>query len=493
MAAEEAEGAIHPGFKWGPFTFRVPFLHTRIEWPELAQGIFVAGATGLGLVPVLTHYFGLTFEEAVAFAFVQSVLLSSQPILFGEPFAPGWVTPALPLVLGAMIIGGAPLYEDPADMWRYMAALTIVFAAIIFFMGFTGLGGKVVSALPNAFKGGIIMGAAIAAVYRVFFGDATLFQAMPVTTTVAVGFCIFLTFSIPVMHLKQKYKPLALFASLGLLPGFFAGGLVGPFAGILAGPTEKLVELGWLKDTWLGYFKTEITYSFALEGVETTYGVLVLPFMSLWEKISPLSIGFPSFEMMINAIPLAIIGYVLLFGDLITGHEILKISQPARPDNKLDVNLNRTHISAGIRNTLSLFAAPFFPTQGCLWTGVQVIIAQRWAEGKQGMQSFHSGMASYYVFGIPILYMCAPLLAALEPLMPIALSLTLVLTGFACAYVAMGLQRTNAERGGVLIIGSAIAFFPNPWIGMIVAVIMTIGLIGFSDPNPEEHHVSTDD
>src|SRR5690606_4806476 len=92
-------GQVHPGWNWGPFTFRVPFLHTRIEWPEFAQGIFVAGATGLGLVPILTGYFGLSFEEAVAIIFIQSMLISSAPIVFGEPYAPGWITPALPLAL----------------------------------------------------------------------------------------------------------------------------------------------------------------------------------------------------------------------------------------------------------------------------------------------------------------------------------------------------------------------------------------------------------
>lgn len=490
MAVQRVEGEIHPGFKWGPFTFRVPFYHTRLEWQELAQGIFVAGATGLGLVPVLTGLFGLTFEEAIAFAFLQSVLLSSQPILFGEPFAPGWVTPALPLVLAYFASAG---FESADDMWRMMTAITIDFAIIIFFMGFTGLGSRVVKALPNAFKGGIIMGAAIAAIYKVFVTDEDLFLAMPVSITVSVAFCILLTFSIPIVHLKQNNKPLALFASLGLLPGFIAAGIVGPFAGYLAGPTEYLVEQGFLKDHWVGFFNQEVAFSFTLKGAETTYGILFLPFMDLWEKISPLAIGFPELSMFLTGLPLAIMGYVLLFGDLITGAEILRISQPARKDEKLDVNLDRTHISVGIRNTLSIFLAPFFPTQGCLWTGVQVIIAQRWAEGREGMQSFFSGTASYYVFGVPILYMCAPLLAALRPLMPVALALTLVLTGFACAYVAMGLQRTNAERGAVVIIGSAVAFFANPWIGMIVAVITTLGLIGLQDPDPQEHHVSTDD
>ncbi len=92
MESRAAEAAECPGRRWGPFTFRVPLYHTRVEWPELLQGIFVAAATGLGLVPLLVRDFGLTFDEAVACIFIQSILISSAPIVFGEPYAPGWVT-----------------------------------------------------------------------------------------------------------------------------------------------------------------------------------------------------------------------------------------------------------------------------------------------------------------------------------------------------------------------------------------------------------------
>src|SRR5690606_33780174 len=54
------------GWRWGPFTLRLPFLHTRPHWPEIAQGLLVATATGLALVPILTGYFGMSFEEAIA-------------------------------------------------------------------------------------------------------------------------------------------------------------------------------------------------------------------------------------------------------------------------------------------------------------------------------------------------------------------------------------------------------------------------------------------
>src|SRR5690606_16384562 len=54
------------GWRWGPFTFRLPFLHTRPHLPELLQGTLVATATGLALVPILTGYFGMSFEEGIA-------------------------------------------------------------------------------------------------------------------------------------------------------------------------------------------------------------------------------------------------------------------------------------------------------------------------------------------------------------------------------------------------------------------------------------------
>lgn len=125
MAITREAGAVHPGINWGPFTLRIPFYHTRPEWPELAQGIFVAGATGLGLVPLLTGYFGLSFDQALACIFIQAMLLTTAPIIFGEPYAPGWITPALPLVLTfvlALDAAGNPVYATPESKFQVMTA-----------------------------------------------------------------------------------------------------------------------------------------------------------------------------------------------------------------------------------------------------------------------------------------------------------------------------------------------------------------------------------
>ena len=472
MAVQRKDGEVHPGIPWGPFTFRIPFYHTRIEWPEFWQGIFVAGATGLGLVYILTDNFGLSFEQAIAVVFIQSMLLSSAPIVFGEPYAPGWVTPALPLVLATIFPFLAT--NGPEAGFQFMTAMSLMFAVLVIVLGLTRLGGKIIAWMPSALKGGIVMGASIAALHNVYNTDTGHFYTAPYAMATAIGLCLILTFSLPLMALKQDRKWLALIASLGLLPGFAIAGLVGPIMGEWAWQTEifgRTILLGWSD----------------IEGTTHTirWGISVPPFVETFQAISPFSIGWPSFDMFWNAVPLALMTYVILFGDLITGTEILKAAKKARPDEKISIDLNRTHVSIGIRNVLMAIFAPFFPTQGTLWTGVQVIIVQKWAQGRDKMDSLYSGISSYYVFGIPLLYMVLPLLDLLRPLMSVALALTLVLTGFACAYVAMGMQRTTIERGTVVLIGFCLAIF-SPWVGMAIAVVATVALVGFKDPLPPE-------
>src|SRR5690606_20305935 len=121
------------------------------------------------------------------------------------------------------------------------------------------------------------------------------------------------------------------------------------------------------------------------------------PVGDLWLKVSPFAIGWPSAEMFIKGIPLALITYVILFGDIVTGNEMIREGMATRKDEHIDINPNRTHLSLAIRNGLMGLFAPFFPTQGALWTGVHVIIVQRWKQGRRAMDSLHSGLVSYYL------------------------------------------------------------------------------------------------
>lgn len=61
--------------------------------------------------------------------------------------------------------------------------------------------------------------------------------------------------------------------------------------------------------------------------------------------------------------------------------------------------------------------------------------------------------------------------------MPVALSLTLLLTGFACAYIAMSMVNSNIERGITLFIAMLIALKGSTW-GLGIGILAYILLIG---------------
>ncbi len=433
--------ATQKGLKWGPFTARLPIIHMRVEWPELMQGVVVAASTGLALAPLLITAFGLTFEEAITISIFHTILIASHVVLFGEPFAPGWVTPALPLSL-AFVLGG---YDTPVERFQMMTALSISMAVLLLFLGVTGLGKKLILHIPTAIKAGIILGAAFSAFKRVFVDDFKTIEAMPVSMTLALVTCLVVSFSIPFQKMKQNNKALAIIAGLGLLPGFIVAGIVGSFLG-------------------------EITF-------QIEWGIMVPPVGDLMDKVSPFSIGWPPLGYFIEAIPLVLITYIILFGDLLTGIAIIRDAESARPDDKIDIDVSRSHIAIAIRNAVMGIFAPFFPTQGCLWTGVHVVVVQRWKEGREHMQSLIGGISAYYLYGLPVLLLFLPVVTFLRPFMPIALVLTLILTGFACAFVALSMPKGKEERGVMLLTAFFLVFF-EPWIGLVVGILAVFLLLG---------------
>ena len=432
------------GLKWGPFTLRIPFIHLRFRAGEFFQGMVISGATAFAAVPIAMGL-GLTFEEGVALSFIAGTLIGAGPIFFGEPMAPGWVTPAVPIVIAAFAAKGQfnGVY-DPA-VFQFMAAMCIEFTLLLFIMGITGWGKKLIEIIPNGLKAGIILGAALAAFYQVFVTDLDKLMIQPISMGLAISLCVITTFSEPFKKLALNNKFFKVVGSLGLLPGFVLAALV-------------------------AFLLNEVTFNIE-------WGFRFPDVVSLFNRTSPLAIGFPSIDMYLEAIPLVVIGYTLLFGDLITGTEVLNDAQTQRPDEPLDVDLDRSHLSVAMRNFLGLLVNPFFPTQGALWTGVHVVVAERWKKGPKEMPSIFDGLGSYYLMGIPFLYVTLPFITLMKPLMQMALTLTLILTGFACAYVAMAIPKKNSEMASALLIAVFITFF-SAWIGLLIGILLSIFVVG---------------
>ena len=76
------------------------------------------------------------------------------------------------------------------------------------------------------------------------------------------------------------------------------------------------------------------------------------------------------------------------------------------------------------------------------------------------MQTIFSGAGTFWIFGFLALFIL-PLVTIFRPVLPIALSLTLVLTGYICIMVGIEQLRTSTERGVAGIVAVTLAM-PDP-------------------------------
>ncbi|MFV8827331.1 hypothetical protein [Alkalihalobacterium sp. APHAB7] len=443
MGKKRTYGGIQPGIKWGPFTLRLPGVHAPISWPEAIQGAFLSLATGGALAPLMMNFFDISFEVAWSILTIQLFWVWSQTILFGDAYAAGWITPALPLVL--VFLGG---FTPGPEAVQAMIAITLVVSFLFIFFAITGLGEKFNQLVPNALKAGIILGAAIAA----FMSEIDRVQTLPFTLITSWVVVLVLMFSIPFGKLPNT-KAKLLVMSNAMLVSFIAAGIVGTLTGELS-------------------FKIE-------------WGFFIPQFGELLATVSPWGVGMPSWSIILAAIPISIMVYVLVFGDLLVADTLLKEASKVRPDEKVDVNHTRTHWALAIRNLGQMFTGGvLIPLHGPMWTGIQVFIMERYKTGRKAMDSIFSGTMSWYLFALPLGFLM-PIIGIIVPLLPVALSLTLLLTGFACAYVAMSMVNDNTTRGYALAIGMLTAFVGPAW-GIGAGLVLYFLLIGKNNQTPAQ-------
>ena len=90
-------GEEQPYWPLGPFKVRLPFVHYRWEMAEMIQGLIMF-VVSLAMIPLLEQYLGLPYDIALAFVVVCGIGFML-PALLGVPMVPGWITPAVPVVL----------------------------------------------------------------------------------------------------------------------------------------------------------------------------------------------------------------------------------------------------------------------------------------------------------------------------------------------------------------------------------------------------------
>ena len=97
-------------------------------------------------------------------------------------------------------------------------------------------------------------------------------------------------------------------------------------------------------------------------------------------------------------------------------------------------------------------------------------IAERYRYGRSAMDTIYSGASVFWMVGFIALFML-PLVTLFKPVLPIALSITLLITGYLCIAVAVE-QIDNATSMGVAgIMGVVLATHGAAW-GLGVGTVL---------------------
>lgn len=426
-----------PFIPFGPFHLRLPFIHYKIEYVEFIQGL-ILGVTGLSSLPYLTEYLGIPYELAWSCIIIE-IFLYTLHCTLGDPVIPGWITPSLPLTL--LFLKG---FDMGPDRIHAMMALQMEIGLIFIIMGITKMADKFVHAVPNAIKGGILLAAPITVLQGQLAPKGNLY-AYPISIIAGVTLLVVISFSSSYNNKRKDIKILNIIAKYGNLFPYLFAMVVGLIVKELSTPI-----------------------------VDTTRFIKVTDFSSIITSLSIFGVGLPKIEMFVKALPLALVIYVIAFGDLITSETLIKEASKSRPNEKIDFNQSRSNLVSGLRNIILALIAPFPPLSGPLWVGMTVSVSMRYKEGKKAMKSLIGGMASFRIASF-ICVLIVPLVSFFKPLFPVGASITLIFQAFVCARIGMDYCKTDNDKMIAGIMASVLAIKGSAYaiaVGIILCIVL---------------------
>ncbi|OIJ09332.1 hypothetical protein BKP35_16810 [Anaerobacillus arseniciselenatis] len=432
---QRKDGEETPYIPAGPFKVRLPFIHYKFETPDYFQGLLMC-AVDLAAIPLMMQYLGMPFEVALAVVILNGILYLIHHLL-GDPVIPGWITPAIPL----MILFLTQFPEGPERIYALIAfQLTLGIFSIL--LGVTGLASKVVRLVPNAMKAGVILGAGIAAVISVFEVGGR-FEMFPVTISIAVGVAFYLIFSKHFEKLKRRGGIWRVISNLGIFPIIVLAIFIAPLFG----------EAPWPTIQW-GFSNPD--------------------FRTLFAEFTVFGLGFPPLMMFIASIPTVVATYIVLFGDVLQSKALVSEADDIRKDEKVDYNPNRAHLIFGGRNATMGIFGPDIVMCGPMWAAMQVVVIERFKEGKKAMHSIFGGSGSFR-WGTNTGLLLLPIVSLVEPILGIALALTLLIQGYVSVRIGILQAKSQRDLGIAGIIGAVLATKGATWafaVGIILCLLI---------------------
>lgn len=423
-------GEEQPYWSIGNYKMRLPFIHYRLETPELIQG-FVIFTIGLSLIEIMTTYVGMSYQAALAITvFTHFVMLI--PTTFGVPFVSGFITPLIPVLV--VFLGG---FEPGPEAIKALIAVQIAVAVIFFLLGITGLGKKFIIHLPNSLKGGILIGAGIGAIMTEIEPGGRVAET-PISLIIGGLICLFIMFSNSFKKISENNRFFRLIASFGIMPAIVVA-----------------IIIGW------------IIKEYPTPTVE--WGITIPVISEMWQ-VTPFVVGFPSIKLFMIALPTAILAYIIAYGDIVVGESLINRASESRDDEKISYDIGQVHFLTAIRNFIHALFLPHPGLAGPIFTAGTASVAERYTYGRKAMDSIFSG-ANSLLISLTIAMFVLPLITLFQPFLPIALSITLILTGYLCITLGIQQVKTETEIGIAGVMGITLAIYGAAY-ALVVGILL---------------------
>lgn len=425
-------GGEQPYIPLGPFKMRLPIIHHEWQWTECLAAMFL-GVACLGAgVGVTMNVFGIeNFYIALTFGVLNGACYYL-PALLGDPVVPGWITPALPLTINYL-----SAYAIGPERIHAMIALQMLVAFLFLVMGTTGIGRKLVQAIPNSIKAGIVIGSGISAGINVL--NARI-PVAPYTVVVCIIIAYIFLFSKAFLQLAERNSFWKIIRNQGIVPAQL-------FAIILAPIIFK--EIPSPKIEW---------------------GLTPLNFSYVLEHYTIFGLGMPSIKIFIAAIPMAFTAYIIAFSDFILAKEIVEDTTANREDEKVEFDTGRSNLVSALRNAIMSVFAPWVPLCGPLWASGLLTITERYKRGYSTLRTYWGGVGTFRAATV-IAVMMLPLVTLIKPAFGIFFGLTMAVQAYACGNIGMKMADSPTSRGIATVMGVILAM-KGPSLGILSGIIL---------------------
>ena len=185
--------------------------------------------------------------------------------------------------------------------------------------------------------------------------------------------------------------------------------------------------------------------------------------------------------------------YLVVFGDVLQSRALLDEAAAARPDRPIDYSPDRAHMIFGARNATMSVAGPDVAMCGPLWSAMHVVIVERYKEGRQAMGSMIGGAGSFR-WGTNTGLLLLPIVSLIQPILGVALALTLLIQGYVSVRVGI-MEARNPTDLGIAGITAAILVTQGAAWAIGVGLVLSILIHGqaLARPMPNELFDQPDD